>query len=81
MSIYLGTNCIDYLKINKKEEREKTIRFIDYDGEILHEYSKDEFLALSSMPSNPTHSGLVAQGWNWSLSDAKAYVKKWGYLI
>ena len=56
------------------------IRFIDYDGTILHEYSKDEFLSLSSMPSNPTHSGLVSQGWNWSLSDAQAYVQEWGYL-
>ena len=50
MSVYLGTNCIDFLKINKNKEREKTVRFIDYDGTILHEYSKDEFLALSSMP-------------------------------
>lgn len=32
------------------------IRFIDYDGKILYEYSKDEFLALSSMPSNPDTS-------------------------
>lgn len=32
------------------------------------------------MPGNPSHSGLVAQGWNWSLADAKTYVAKCGRL-
>lgn len=26
------------------------------------------------MPDNPSHDGLTAQGWNWSLSDAKTHV-------
>ena len=46
--------------------------FIDYDGTILHRYTFAEFLELTAMPSNPSHEGLVAQGWNWSLADAKA---------
>ena len=44
----------------------KQINFIDYDGTILHAYSKDEFNALSDLPENPTHEGLTAQGWNWT---------------
>lgn len=56
------------------------IRFFDYDGTILYTYSKDQFLALSAMPANPSHTGLVAQGWNWTLADAKTYVTGWGFL-
>ena len=52
----------------------KTIIFIDYDGTELYKYTPQEFLALSALPANPSHTGLTAQGWNWSLSDAKAYV-------
>ena len=50
------------------------VRFIDYDGTILHSYTSEEFAALSAMPANPTHTGLISQGWNWSLADAKAQV-------
>ena len=53
---------------------------IDYDGTVLHYYTKAEFLALSSLPANPTHSGLTSQGWNWSLADAKTYVTANGKL-
>ena len=52
----------------------KTVKFYDYDGTVLYSYTPTEFAALSAMPSNPSHTGLTAQGWNWSLSDAKAYV-------
>jgi hypothetical protein len=58
----------------------KPVKFIDYDGTIVHSYTASEFAALTAMPSNPTHEGLTAQGWNWSLSDAKAYVAKYGIL-
>ena len=56
------------------------VRFFDYDGTILYSYSAAQFLALSSMPANPSHTGLVAQGWNWTLADAKAHVTDWGFL-
>ncbi len=59
----------------------KDVDFIDYDGRLLYSYTADEFLALTEMPANPTNTGLVAQGWNWSLSDAKNYVGKWGALV
>lgn len=53
---------------------EKSVEFMDYDGTILYSYTPTEFAALTALPSNPSHTGLVAQGWNWSLAEAKTYV-------
>lgn len=47
------------------------VRFIDYDGTILSTYTYSEAMALSALPSNPSHTGLTSQGWNWSLTDLK----------
>ena len=58
----------------------KEVNFLDYDGTILYSYTAADFAALSSMPANPTHDDLTAQGWNWSLANAKAYVAKYGKL-
>ena len=58
----------------------KDVNFIDYDGTLVASYTATEFASLSSMPSNPSHTGLTAQGWNWSLSDAKTYVASYGGL-
>lgn len=55
----------------------KDVNFIDYDGTILHAYTKQEFAALTAMPDNPSHDGLVADGWNWTLTDAKAQNPVW----
>ena len=59
---------------------EKDVNFIDYDGTIFYSYTAAEFAQLSALPANPSHAGLTAQGWNWSLSDAKTYVAKYGKL-
>ena len=50
--------------------------FHDYDGTVLHEYTKAEFAALSALPSNPSHTGdgLTSKGWNWTLANAKTYM-------
>ena len=56
------------------------VRFLDYDGSVVATYSAKEFAALESLPENPTHAGLTAQGWNWSLADAKTYVAAYGAL-
>ena len=66
--------------IYKAEILGKEVNFLDYDGTILYSYTAAEFAALSSMPANPTHDGLTAQGWNWSLANAKTYVAKYGNL-
>ena len=62
------------------EVESKDVDFYDYDGTRIYSYTKTEFLALESMPSNPTHEGLTAQGWNWTLSDAKDGVNSYGKL-
>ena len=59
---------------------QKDVNFIDFDGTIRYSYTASEFAALTALPANPSHSGLTAQGWNWSLADAKAYVAKYGKL-
>ena len=54
------------------------VNFYDYDGTILHSYTKDEFLALSAMPPLPEREGLICQEWNWELSEAQEYVTEYG---
>ena len=56
------------------------VRFFDWDGTLLHKYTKDEFLALDSLPENPNNPNMISQGWNWTLSDAKDYVQTYGML-
>ena len=58
----------------------KDVNFRDYDGTILHSYTKTQLLALAEMPTLPTRQGLTCQGWNYSLEDAKAYVEEYGKL-
>lgn len=57
---------------------QKGVNFRDYDGTILHSYTKEEFLALSQLPELPTHQGLICQEWNWSLEDAQEHVAGYG---
>ena len=56
------------------------VRFLDYDGTLLHTFSKDDFLALSALPDLPTREGLTCQGWNYTLEDAQEYVTSYGVL-
>lgn len=58
----------------------KDVNFLDYDGTIVAAYSAADFAALDALPANPSHDGLTAQGWNWTLSDAKSYVAAYGKL-
>lgn len=60
--------------------QEKCVNFYDYDGTLLHAYTAEEALALTSLPANPTHTGLVPQGWTWTLSDIKDCVRAGGDL-
>lgn len=58
----------------------KAVNFRDYDGAILHSYTKDEFLALSELPPLPTREGLICQEWNWDFADAVEYISEYGVL-
>ena len=71
---------ITAIPTGSSSEPEKAVNFIDYDGTILHSYSAADFLNLSALPSNPSHDGLTAQGWNWALNDAKVHVSLYGEL-
>ena len=62
----------------KEEIPAKDVNFYDYDGQIVYAYTRAEFLGLDALPPKPAHTGLVAQGWNWTLAAAKAYVEKYG---
>ena len=56
------------------------VNFYDYDGTILHSYTKDEFLALSAMPPLPEREGLICQEWNWDLDEAQDFVADIGTI-
>ena len=51
------------------------VNYYDYNGDLLYVYTPQEFLALSAHPSQPAHTGLVADGWNWDLTDAQSFVR------
>ena len=59
---------------------ENDVNLRDYDGTIVYSYSKAQFLALTELPELPTHEGLTAQGWNWTLADAQSYVADNGIM-
>ena len=54
------------------------VNFYDYDGTLLHSYTATEAAGLTALPENPSHSGLVAQGWNYTLAQIKAEVTAQG---
>lgn len=64
--------------VERTEAPFNDVNFIDFDGFILHSYTKDEFLALTEFPENPSRPGLTCQGWNWSLEDARTQVQEYG---
>ena len=70
-----GDISITYTKPGGGASKKKQINFIDYDGTLLHSYTKTEINAMTSesdLPANPSHTGLTAQGWNWTLAQIKA---------
>lgn len=64
-----------------QEVPEKDVNFIDYDGTVLYSYTAQEALALTALPANPSHDGLTAQGWNWTLANMQSYVTKYGKCL
>lgn len=75
----------DYIDAIQQGGGEETysddVLLIDFDGKVLYRYTAAEFANLTELPANPTHEGLTAQGWNWDLVDAKAYVAECGGLV
>ena len=54
------------------------VNFYDYDGTLLYAYTAAEAAELTEMPSNPSHTGLTAQGWNYTLAQMKTEVTAQG---
>lgn len=54
---------------------DKPVKFYDYDGTIVKEYTLADAQALTSLPEAPQHEGLAFQGWNWTLEEIKAFGK------
>lgn len=51
------------------------VNFYDYDGSLVAVKSAAEINLMTSdseLPSNPVHTGLTAQGWNWTVAQLKA---------
>lgn len=55
-----------------EEIEESDVNFFDYDGTLIASYTEAETKALTSLPTPPAHSGLVFQGWNYTLDEVKA---------
>ena len=60
---------------------EKDVNFYDYDGMLLHSYTAEEFAQLSELPSNPSHDGLTAQGWNWTKAQIQTQLSDVGGAV
>jgi hypothetical protein len=50
----------------------KDVNFYDYEGTRVASYTIAEAQALAALPTQPTHSGLTGQGWNYTLAQVNA---------
>ena len=57
------------------------VQFIDYDGSIVTTWDASEVASKTALPDNPTHDGLVAQGWNWTLDNIKSYIANYSNAL
>lgn len=53
------------------------VLFIDYDGTLLYGWLSDEVASQTKLPDNPSHEGMVAEGWNWTLEQIKSYIAEY----
>lgn len=55
-----------------EEIKESDVNFFDYDGTLIASYTEAEAKTLTTLPTPPKHSGLVFQGWNYTLEEVIA---------
>ena len=55
-------------------DKSKGVIFIDYDGTYIDYWNPEDVASKTTLPSNPSHNGLTAQGWNWTLSRIQAQI-------
>lgn len=51
------------------------VNYYDYKGDVVWTYTVDEFLALPQHPPQTGSETLKGDGWNWSLADAKDFIR------
>lgn len=57
------------------EEAEiKDVNFFDYDGTCVYSYTYSEWANQTELPPNPSHEGLIAQGWNWTKAEIDSQI-------
>ena len=54
---------------NLAERRD--INFYDFDGTLVEAWALADLPEKTDLPDNPTHGGLTARGWNWTLEELK----------
>lgn len=54
-----------------KYEEDNVVRFVDYDGEIVAEYTIAEANALTTLPTPPSHDRLIFECWNHTLEQVQ----------
>ena len=59
----------------------KDVNFYDYDGTLLYSYTAQEFAQLDALPDNPSHTGLTAQGWNWTKAQISSQLTNVGGVV
>lgn len=74
----IGINNVNVNVKSSGDNELSDVVFYDYDGTILYEYTKEEFLKLKEMPKEHTRKGLISRGWNWDFESAHNYVEKYG---
>lgn len=58
------------------EVEPKDVDLFDVDGKRIHSYTFAELDAIVEFPAPPQIEGLVSQGWNYTVSEAKAMGRK-----
>lgn len=69
-----GTYCEQDIIVTAEKPMpltEKEVNFYDFDGTLLYAYTIEEAQALTELPPLPTQTGLICQGWNWTLEKIK----------
>ncbi len=56
---------------------EYNVHFVDFDGSEVATWGNSTVASKTALPANPTHTGLVPQGWNWTLAQIKDYISKY----
>lgn len=58
--------------VSPKLDNPRGVTFYDYDGTVLESWTLTELQNATALPENPVHTGLTAQGWNWTLAELKS---------